>query len=253
MRTAARATVAALLAIASPRAAVAQEDAPRNLRFFPEDIARDSLIEVMRGFSFALGVRCQYCHVGGDGVSFDGVVFESDDDPDKRKTRFMLRMVETLNRSMLPLMADRDEPAYEIGCKTCHRGRPKPELLTDVIRATLDQQGADSAAVAYRRLRENTGLLGMFDFGEWEMNVLAERLAREGRPRDAIAIYEINSESYPRSTSIALSLGALYEEIGDREAAIRSYETVLRLVPGHARARERLEALRGRLGPGGTR
>jgi hypothetical protein len=46
----------------------------------------------MRHFSFALDVRCQYCHLGGDGVSFDGVVFESDDDPDKVKAKRKTRL-----------------------------------------------------------------------------------------------------------------------------------------------------------------
>src|SRR5262245_1343443 len=68
-----------------------------NLRYFPRDIPRDSLLQTMRGFSFALGVRCQYCHAGGDGVSFEGVNFASDEKPTKRNARFMLRMVDSLN------------------------------------------------------------------------------------------------------------------------------------------------------------
>ncbi len=219
---------------------------PANLQFFPSDIAPDSLVETMRGFSFALGVRCQYCHTGGDGISFEGVAWESDDDPDKRKARFMLRMTETLNRSMLPMMAGRDEPPAEITCKTCHRGRPRPALLTDIMRQTLDGQGADSAAALYSRLRERVGMNGMYDFGEWEMNVLAERLAREGRPRDAITIYRINQTSHPESISIALDLARLHEEVGDREEAIQAYERVLELDPGNDAALARLEALRGR-------
>lgn len=229
---------------ASAKSARAQEEGLKNLQFFPPDIARDSLVEVMRGFSFALGVRCQYCHTGGDGVSFEGVVFESDDDPDKRKARYMLRMVETLNHSMLPMMADRDEPGYEIGCKTCHRGQPKPALLSDVLRATLDEHGADSTVARYRTLREEVAS-GMFDFGEWEVNVLGERLAKEGRTRDAIAIYELNYESYPSSVSIVLALGGLYEEAGEVESAIRYYERALELAPGNPRVLTRLEALRG--------
>ena len=39
-----------------------------NLQVLPKDLARDSLVQIMRGFSFALGVRCQHCHSGGDGV-----------------------------------------------------------------------------------------------------------------------------------------------------------------------------------------
>ncbi|MDX1747672.1 MAG: hypothetical protein R3324_17190, partial [Halobacteriales archaeon] len=67
---------------------------PVNLQVLPSDLSRDSVVQIMRGFSFALGVRCQYCHIGGDGVSFEGVVFENDDDPDKVKARAMLAMVD---------------------------------------------------------------------------------------------------------------------------------------------------------------
>ena len=52
---------------------------PKNLQVLPKDMARPALIQRMREFSFMLGVRCQYCHAGGNGVSFEGVVFESDE------------------------------------------------------------------------------------------------------------------------------------------------------------------------------
>lgn len=243
VRVAAVFAVTGALAIADP--VVGQDQGLENLQFFPEDLARDSLIQVMRGFSFALGVRCQYCHIGGDGVSFEGVDFASDEDPDKRKARFMLRIVETLNHSMLPLLADRDTPSSEIGCKTCHRGSPKPALLTDVLRATLDEHGPDSTAARYTALREQTALSGMYDFGEWEMNVLAERLTREGRHRDAITIYEINLEQYPSSIAIVHALGRLHETVDEIERAVEYYERVLELSPGHPQATARLEALRG--------
>ena len=216
-----------------------------NLQFFPQDITRDSLVEVMRGFSFALGVRCQYCHVGGDGISFAGVEFPSDDDPDKRKARFMLRMVETINNSMLPMMADRDSPVSEITCKSCHRGRPKPALLTQVLRQVLDEDGPEAAVARYRELREQTPMSGMFDFGEWEMNVLGERLRDEGRHDDAIAIYELNLEHFASSLSILFELGGLYEAVEDVDGAVGYYERVLEIAPDNARAQERLTALRG--------
>ena len=46
-----------------------------NLQYFPKDIRRPDLIQRMREFSFALDVRCQYCHDGPDGPSFDGCVY----------------------------------------------------------------------------------------------------------------------------------------------------------------------------------
>ena len=39
-----------------------------NLQYFPKDITRPQLIQRMREFSFSLGVRCQYCHPGGNGI-----------------------------------------------------------------------------------------------------------------------------------------------------------------------------------------
>src|SRR5262245_3551593 len=71
-----------------------------NLQALQKDISRDSLTQIMRGFSFALGVRCQYCHAGGDGVSFVGVSFKSDEKPAKQNARFMLRMVDSLNKML---------------------------------------------------------------------------------------------------------------------------------------------------------
>ena len=218
----------------------------QNLRFLPTDISRDSLIGIMRGFSFALGVRCQYCHVGGDGISFEGVEFHKDDDPDKRKARFMLRLVANLNSQVLPLIPERDEPPMQIQCKTCHRGLAKPVLLTQVLSSVLDRHGADSATATYRRLRESSGMAGVYDFGEWETNTLAEDLEAQGRFPDAIAIYELNAEFYPRSTAIAGSLARLYEQVADTAAAIRSYQRILELRPNNQQAAQRLRALRGR-------
>jgi hypothetical protein len=242
----ARTSTSVLLVLAVVLPASAQiPDTFTNLQVLPEDISRDSLIQIMRGFSFALGVRCQYCHVGGDGISFEGVEFDKDDDEDKRKARFMLRMVENLNRYVLPLTPERDTPTVMIECKTCHRGLPRPLLLKQDLLLVTHEAGVDSAAQRYRQLREEFALSGSYDFGEWETNQVAEQLEAEGRNGDAIAIYELNSEFYPASVSIAANLARLYESEGDQSAAIRYYERVLELRPGHRGAQDRLEALRG--------
>lgn len=246
VRTCVTATV---LALAGADGAPAQiPDRAVNLQVLPENLPRDSLVEIMRGFSFALGVRCQHCHVGGDGVSFEGVVFESDDDPDKLKARHMLEMVRDLNDVVLAALPERDSPAVEVSCSTCHRGRSRPVQLAQELRMALDDFGPDSAVARYERFRgdEDTVLSGVFDFGEWEINVLAERLAGEGRSRDAIAMYELNARYHAGSVSIHSGLAALLEEVGDVVAAIAAWERVLELSPNNARAQARLAALRGR-------
>src|SRR5688500_4552845 len=111
----------------------------QNLQVFPAGITRDSLVQIMRGFSFALGVRCQHCHVGGDGVSFAGIAFDSDEKPAKRKARFMIRMVDSLNRVVLAALPDRSDPPIVIQCVTCHRGISRPTTLEAELMKTIEK------------------------------------------------------------------------------------------------------------------
>jgi len=246
-KTSAVGALLAVLAVGATSLAGQIPERPTNLRVLPTDLSRDSLVEIMRGFSFALGVRCQYCHTGGDGISFEGVDFADDSDPDKIKARAMLRMVGNLNDVVLAALPERDDPPVSVWCKTCHRGRPRPISLADALLSTLDELGPDSTVALYNRLRddERVVLAGSFDFGEWETNVLGERLRRASRLTDAIAIYTLNGSRYPESIGIELALGALYEQTGDPESAISHYERVLELNPDNARARDRLAELRG--------
>lgn len=215
----------------------------QNLQVLPAGIARDSLVQIMRGFSFALGVRCQYCHAGGDGVSFAGVSFESDEKPAKQKARFMIRMVDSLNRFVLAAIPGRSDPPVSIQCVTCHRGLSKPATLEAVLMRTIERSGVDSAIRQYRGLRERSALNGYFDFTEWRVNELARHLVAAGKIPEAIAILEMNAEFNPRSVSIQLELGDLYRQLGERDKAITAFQRALQLNPDNQQARQRLTDL----------
>lgn len=215
----------------------------QNLQALPTGIARDSLLQVMRGFSFALGVRCQYCHAGGDGISFAGVSFESDEKPAKRAARFMMRMVDSLNQVVLGAMPGRGESPVSVQCVTCHRGLSKPTTLEALLMKTIEQAGVDSAVRQYRDLRQRVALNGYFDFTEWRINELARHLVAAGKPSEAIAILVMNAEFNPESVTIPYELGRLYFERGDRSKAIEAYQRVLQLNPRHQQARDRLTEL----------
>ncbi|MEQ8330022.1 MAG: c-type cytochrome [Longimicrobiales bacterium] len=215
-----------------------------NLQHLSADTDRATLVGMMRRMSLSLGVRCQYCHVGGDGVSFEGVDFASDDDPDKVKARWMLAMVDDLNQRLATDLPDRDDPPVEMTCKTCHRGIPRPKLLAQELRIVLDTQGPDSLAAAYDRAREALEA-GRYDFREWEVNLLAEELEAEGRPDHALAVWELNLEHHPESLPILSTVARLHEEGGRPERAIEAYERILQIAPENAQARARLDALRG--------
>ena len=233
-----------ILAIACAGSLGAQIPAKfENLQYFPKDIARDTLVNIMRGFSFALGVRCQYCHAGGDGISFVGVEFKSDDKATKRKARYMLRMADTINDRLLAALPDRSVPPVRVGCVTCHRGLSKPATLASTLTETIDGKGVDSAVAQYRRLRQNTLTLGKFDFGEWSMNELARTLAERGKTAEAIAMLELNQEFYPQSVEIDFILGELHRQRGEKDKAIARYRAVLQKDPNNTRAKQRLTEL----------
>lgn len=243
LRTLRLLAAAATVAVARGAAAAQVPERFTNLKILPADIRRDSLVNVMRGISLSLNVRCQYCHVGGDGVSFKGVDFAKDDDPDKLKARFMLRMVDSLNGVVLPKLPGLTGRPVKIECKTCHRGGAKPLLLTQELERVRDSAGMGAAIERYRVLREQEGMEGRWDFSEWEMNLWIERLVAAGRTEDAIAAYQLNLEFFPQSGAILTSLGRLHER-SDRAKAIDYYERALRLRPEAVDLKQRIETLK---------
>jgi len=243
------ARIATILTLVLATAATASAQTPEappwkgeNLQFYPKDIGRAQLTQRMREFSFALGVRCQYCHTGGNGVSFDGVVFASDDKPAKRTARVMLRMVEQLNTTTLAQLPARAEPRVVVECSTCHRGVALPKSLQTTLFEIVQSQGAPAAVAKYRELRADA-LLGHYNFGEWEINELARRLNEAQKPDAAIAILEMNGEFYPKSPEIDVMIGELHRRLGNRDKAMARYRMALGKAPDHPMAKQRLEEL----------
>jgi tetratricopeptide (TPR) repeat protein len=238
-------TIGAALALAT--SAAAQQGAPdwkgKNLQFFPSDIQRDVLTQRMREFSFALGVRCQYCHFGGDGISFDGVDFSSDAKPAKNKARAMLKMTDQLNRTLLPQVPSRAEPRVSVECATCHRGLPLPKTLQTTLYEIVKKDGAPAAVAKYRELRNAETLSGRYNFGEWEINELARRLSDDKDTASAIAILEMNGEFYPKSPSIDFQIGELHRMRGEKDLALASYRKTLDKAPDHQGAKTRIAEL----------
>jgi len=222
---------------------VAAQDGPQNLEFYPTNMTRGEIIAEMRHFSFALGVRCEFCHVEReDGQGFD---FASDAIPNKEKARVMLFMTDDINRRFLPELGEGDGPRVEVTCKTCHRGTQKPRLLWQEMVLTTHEEGVVAAIEQFERLRANYDNAGAYDFREWETNVAAEELAKEGRHEEAIAIWMMNAQRFPESDAILSGMGESYEALGDTTGAIQAYEAALELNPNRNDVRRSLVALTG--------
>lgn len=247
-RTALRSTIAtiALLTGAASTASAqggGQQQPYENLKYFSKDITRDSMFTIMRGFTYALGVNCQYCHVEEPAANGRQRLRPGPDDKrEKRTARFMLHMVDTLNRVTLAALPERHQSAVRVDCVTCHRGSPIPGTIETVLAEAVEQFGADSAVARYRRLREHMSS-GRFDFTEVPVNGLARSLAAGGKGDAAIALLTMNQEFNPGSADIDFLLADVYEKRGDKEKAIAHYQAVLTKRPNDQRARQRLTAL----------
>jgi photosynthetic reaction center cytochrome c subunit len=103
---------------------------PSNLRVLPKDTALADLIPMMKSFTQALGVRCQFCHsyTGADPNALEHFDFPGDALPAKATARKMITLAQAINGDLL---AGIGEPApagqAKVTCYTCHRGEQKPQ------------------------------------------------------------------------------------------------------------------------------
>lgn len=251
---AALAAGAGLLALAVGAAAQEQWSWPEraeNLQVLPADTPPEQLRSVMGGFIRALGVRCTHCHVGEEGQPLSTYDFPSDANPNKDRAREMLRMLESIDGHL-----EKIDPSattrVDMGCHTCHRGRPRPTTLVEELRAAHAQGGVEAAVALYGELRDEFYGRGTVDFGESSLNAFGYELLGGGDAAGAIAIFRLNAEQFPGSGNVWDSLAEAYLAAGQPRLAKIYYERSLELDPGNENVLAQLERIEGGEGSGGV-
>lgn len=225
-----------------------------NLKVLPKDISKEDLIRTMRGWSGALGVRCDQCHEEtAPGARPD---FASDAKWEKRAARDMFRMVAAVNADYLAHLEARPAsattpapPALHVECVTCHRGLARPETIDSVLAGVLAKDGMEAAIGKYKELRERYLTSGSYDFSDRPLNALGERLLGEGKGDQALALLKVDTEDNPKSGAALYLLGEARLATGDRDGAREAIEKSLVLDPRNPRARRKLEELKGAPSP----
>jgi len=210
-----------------------------NTKVIPHSTPVMQVVGTMRNFASALGVRCQFCHVGEEGMPLQRFDFPSDDKRTKRVARQMMRMVEEINRR-LDTIPSRPTLAVEVTCRTCHRGVNRPVPLSTLIAETTLAAGADSGIRAYRSLRDRYLGRDAYDFGEGSLNIAAFQLGREKRLDDALALLKLNEELFPNSSGMYVFRGNIVVMQGDTAGAASAWREALRRDSANGEARGRL-------------
>lgn len=212
-----------------------------NLKVLPKDMSRRELIDVMKSFTQALGVRCQHCHVGDEGKPQTEFDFASDEVPSKEVARSMMRMVDAINGEWLPKTSRED--LLTVGCYSCHRGLPRPQKLVDVLLDVASVADVDAALERYESLRDEYYGRGSYDFGERSLLSFARTLLENDETQGAMAALRLNLEHHPESANTWLVLGDLHTKSGQTSEARKALEKVLALEPDHRVAKRMLDKL----------
>ena len=217
-------------------------DKPQNLQVLNKDWPGSRLSPVMRGFTRALGVRCTYCHVGEEGKDLSTYDFVSDANPNKNRAREMLRMLGDVNDHLKKLEPSGDK-RVNMWCHTCHRGRPRPMTLEEELGEQYRTKGIDAALNHYRTLKQNYFERGAYDFSERSLNSFGYELLDKDKAA-AIRVFDLNTQTFPKSSNTWNSLAEACLKAGDLKAAKRNYEKALKLNPQDTNARDNLKKIK---------
>ena len=113
--------------------------------------------------------------------------------------------------------------------------------LADTLMETIFEKGVDSAIAQYHELYKTQK--DKYDFDEDQINQLAYRFLRNGMFKPAIALLQVNSETYPNSTDTYEALGDAYMFDKNNDLAIKNFEKVLKLDPKNTHAQEMINKL----------
>ncbi len=117
---------------------------------------------------------------------------------------------------------------------------PKMSIVA-ILNQTIKDKGIEAGISQYRKLKAKES--ATYDFAERELNQLGYVLMRSGKGKEAIEIFKLNVEAYPKAANTYDSLGEAYLNLNQRELAMANYKKALELNPGNTSAIEALKKL----------
>jgi len=123
-------------------------------------------------------------------------------------------------------------------------GLDSRKSIAQTFAATMKSSGMDAAEKEYRDLKAAAPVTYKFD--EDELNNLGYELLRANKFKDAIRIFQLNVEAYPKSGNTYDSLAEGYMDDGDKARAVANYEKSLQMNAKNRNAVVMLQKLNAR-------
>jgi uncharacterized membrane protein len=113
--------------------------------------------------------------------------------------------------------------------------------IAETLSATIASSGIDRAARQYHEAKVSAPTT--YNFDEDELNALGYQLIQAHKVEQAIRIFQLNVEAYPRSGNTYDSLAEAYMDNGNKQQAIANYQRSIELNPGNRNAVKMLKKL----------
>lgn len=117
---------------------------------------------------------------------------------------------------------------------------PKPSIV-ELVAGTVREKGVEAAIAQVRDLKVRQP--NDYDFDESEINMLGYQSLRSKKVKDAIEVFKLNVELFPKSANTYDSLAEAQMSNGENELAIANYKKSLELDPSNAGAVAMLKRL----------
>lgn len=121
---------------------------------------------------------------------------------------------------------------------------PAKRSIAEALYGIVIEKEISVAIAEYRKLKaQNTP---NYDFSEDELNTLGYQLLRSNRTKDAIEIFKLNVEMFPKSANPYDSLGEAYLANDQKDLALVNYKKAFELDRTNAGAAEIIKRLEGK-------
>ncbi len=116
--------------------------------------------------------------------------------------------------------------------------QPKKSMALDLLDIYANK-GVTGGNEAYKKLKNDP----TYAIKEGDMNRVGYQLLQEGKKKEAIEVFKINVEAFPKSGNVYDSLGEAYLADGDKKMAIANYSKSVELDPSNEGGKKVLEEL----------